>query len=323
MDVGDEALDAVGDELDRTLEQLRKRDRRHLVGIGMDLDAERAADVLGQDADLMLLESEVLGEQVLHHVRSLGALIDGEPLVARVPIGDDGARLVGDPGVTPEHERRLHHRIGVLEALVGVAGDEHALEGEIVAKFGMDDRRAGVERGLGIGDRRQFLVADIHQLAAILRFGPRARDHRAYRLALPARALDRDCMLRRRFDALEVGENADPGRDDLRQFSAGDHRDDARRRLRRGRRDRRDARVGVGRADEGHVRHARQRHITHELGATTGEPREIGPRHRSADIGVRPVEGREGRGRVVGDFHRVPCEECRAFATASTASTIA
>ena len=48
MDVGDEALDAVGDELDRTLEQLRERHRRHLVGIGVDLDAERAADVLGQ-----------------------------------------------------------------------------------------------------------------------------------------------------------------------------------------------------------------------------------------------------------------------------------
>ena len=237
MDIGDEALDAIGDELDRTLEQFRKRNRRHLVGISMDLDAERAADVLGQDADLMLLESEVLGEQVLHHVRSLRALIDGEPLVARVPIGDDGARLIGDPGVTAEHERRLHHRIGVLETLVRVAGDEHALEGEIVAELGMDDRRAGIERGLGVGDRRQLLVADLDQLAAILRFGAGARHHRAHRLALPACALDRHGVLRRRFDALEVGENTDPRRDDFRQFHAGDHRDDARRRLRRRRRD--------------------------------------------------------------------------------------
>src|SRR5262249_13183746 len=30
VDVGDEALDAVGDELDRTLEQFGERDRRHL-----------------------------------------------------------------------------------------------------------------------------------------------------------------------------------------------------------------------------------------------------------------------------------------------------
>ena len=46
VDVGDEALDPVGDELDRPLEQLGERHRRHLVGVGVDLDAERAADVL-------------------------------------------------------------------------------------------------------------------------------------------------------------------------------------------------------------------------------------------------------------------------------------
>ena len=246
MDVGDEALDAIGDELDRTLEQFRERDRRHLVGIGMYLDAERAAHVLGHHADLMLLESEVLGEQVLHHVRRLRALVDGEPLLARVPIGDDGARLVGDAGVAAEDEGRLDHRIGILEALVGIAGDEHALEGEIVAELGVNHRRARIERGLGVGDRRQLLVADLDQLAPILCFGAAARDHRAYRLALPAGALDRDRMLRRRFDALEVGEDADPGRDHFGQFRAGDHRNDARRRLRRRRRDRGDARVGVG-----------------------------------------------------------------------------
>ena len=73
VDVGDEALEPVGDELDRPLEQLRQRHRRHLVGIGVHLDAERAADVLGDDAHLVLLEPEVLGEQVLHHVRRLRA----------------------------------------------------------------------------------------------------------------------------------------------------------------------------------------------------------------------------------------------------------
>jgi hypothetical protein len=46
VDVGGEALQTVGDELDRAPQQHRQRDRRHLVGIGVDLDAERAADVL-------------------------------------------------------------------------------------------------------------------------------------------------------------------------------------------------------------------------------------------------------------------------------------
>ncbi len=158
MDVGDEALDPVGDELDRPLEELRQRGGRHLVGIGVHLDAERAADVLGDDAHLVLLEPEVLGEQVLHHVRRLRALIDGEPRLARVPIGDDGARLVAHSGVAAEPERRLDHRIGLGEALVWIPGVMRALEREIVAELGMDHRRAGIKRGLGVGDSGQLLV---------------------------------------------------------------------------------------------------------------------------------------------------------------------
>src|SRR6516165_4057143 len=52
------SVDAVGDELDRALEQLGQRDRRHLVGVGVHLDAERAADVLGDDPHLVLLEPQ-------------------------------------------------------------------------------------------------------------------------------------------------------------------------------------------------------------------------------------------------------------------------
>ena len=48
VDVGDEAFQPVGDEFDRPPQQLRQRDRRHLVGIDVHLDAERAADILGR-----------------------------------------------------------------------------------------------------------------------------------------------------------------------------------------------------------------------------------------------------------------------------------
>ena len=83
VNVGDEAFQPVGDELHRTLEQLRERDRRHLVGIGVHLDAERAADILGDDAHLLLFQAEMLGEQVLHHVRRLRRVIHGQPLLGR------------------------------------------------------------------------------------------------------------------------------------------------------------------------------------------------------------------------------------------------
>ena len=151
VNVGDEAFEAVGDELDRPPEQFRQRHRRHLVGIDMHLDAERAADVLGQHAHLVLLKTEVLGENVLRHVRRLRALIDGQALLAGIPVGDDGARLVGDAGMAAEHECRLDDRIGLGETFVGVAGIERALEGEIVAELGMDHRRRLVERGFRVG----------------------------------------------------------------------------------------------------------------------------------------------------------------------------
>ena len=124
-------------------QQLRQRRRRHLVGIDVHLDAERAADVLGQHAHVVLGEPEVLGEQVLHHVRRLGALVDGEALLPGIPVGDDGARLVGDAGVAAEHEGRRDDLVGRGEALVGVARLEAALEGEVVAERGMDHRRVG------------------------------------------------------------------------------------------------------------------------------------------------------------------------------------
>jgi len=44
---------------------------------------------------------------------------------------------------------------------------------------------------------------------------------------LPAGAIDGDGVLRRRFDALEMREHADPRRDHLGKLGAGDHRDHA------------------------------------------------------------------------------------------------
>ena len=321
MDVGDEALDPVGDEFDRPLEQLRQRHRRHLVGVGVHLDAERAADVLGDDADLVFFQREVLGEQVLHHVRRLRALIDREARFARIPVGDDGARLVGDAGVAAEHERGFDHGVGLGEALVGIARGMDALEAEIVADRRMDHRRLRIERSFRIGDRLQFFVIHRHQFAAVLGLGAGAGDHGADRFASPAGAIDGDGVLRRGFKALEVCEHPDPGRDDLRQFCTGDDGDDARRCFRRCCVDTLDPRMRVRGTDVGHMRHARQHHIADILRAALRQAREVGPRHRAADVGIRPVERGEERRRVVDDFHGLP--PARACATDSIASTMA
>ena len=215
VDVGDEALDAVGDEFHRPLEHFRQRHRRHLVGISVHLDAERAADVLGDHLHLALGELEMLGEQVLHHVRRLRALIDGQALFARIPVGDDGARLVGDAGVAAEQEGGLDHGVGFGETFRGIADLELAFEAQIVAELGMDHRRCRIERGLRIGDGRQRFVVDLDELNGVFGFRARAGDDGADRLALPADAVDGDSVLRRRFQALQVREHADPGADHL------------------------------------------------------------------------------------------------------------
>ena len=321
VDVGDEALDAVGDEFHRPLEQLGQRHRRHLVGIGVHLDAERAADVFRQHAHLLVRQAEVLGEQVLHHVRRLRALVHRHALLARIPVGHDRARLVGDAGVAAEQEGGLDHRVRAGEGLVDFADIELALETEIVAERGVNYRRLGIERGFRIDHRRQFLVCHLDQFAGIFGLGARARDHGADGFALPAGDIDGDGRLRRRFEALEMREHADPGRHDFRQLGTGDHGDHAGRFLRRVGFDADDARVCMRRAHESHMRHARQRDIADILPAPLREPLQIRPRHRAADIRVRPVEGAEhGRG-VVGDFHRFA--PARACATDSTASTMA
>jgi hypothetical protein len=160
--------------------------------------------------------------------------------------------------VTPvwrPNRNRLDDLVGRGEAAVRISGLVAALEGQIVAERGMDHRRVGGERGFGIGDGRQFLVIDNDEGARILGLRPRARHHGGNRLALPARPVD-DGVLRRRLDALEMGEHADPWRDHLGKLGAGDHGHDARCPLGRARIDRLDVRMGVGRTHENHMRHA-------------------------------------------------------------------
>ena len=169
----------------------------------------------------------MLGEQVLRHVRRLRALIDGQALLAGIPVGDDGARLVGDAGMAAEREGRLHHRVGLGKALVGIAGVQRALEGEIVAKLGMDHGCRRFERGFRVGHGGERFILDIDERAGVLGLRARAGDDRAHRFALPARAIHRDGVLRRRLDAFEMGEHADPRRDHLGELRAGDDGDNA------------------------------------------------------------------------------------------------
>ena len=88
VDVGDERLQPVGDELDGPAELDRGRHGRHLVAVGVDLEAERAADVGRDDLHVVVGHAQRAREHVLDHVRALAAGVDGELARALVVGGE-------------------------------------------------------------------------------------------------------------------------------------------------------------------------------------------------------------------------------------------
>ena len=74
------------------------------------------------------------GRDVLHHVRRLRALVDRQPRLGDVPVGDHGARLQRDAGMPAEDKFRFHHRVGIGKRPIDGADIELSLEGQVVAQ---------------------------------------------------------------------------------------------------------------------------------------------------------------------------------------------
>ena len=140
VDVGGEALQPVGNELDGPAHDLGDDGHRHLVGIDVHLDAVAAADVGADHAHVALGQAHVLGEHALHHVRRLGGVIDGELARGAVVVGQDRARLQRHAGVPAGVEGRLDDLVRGGESLLHLAALVDALEAQVVAELGMDDR---------------------------------------------------------------------------------------------------------------------------------------------------------------------------------------
>ena len=321
MDIGVEAFDPVGDELDRPAQQFRQRIDRHFIGVDVHLDAERAADILADHPHLGLPEPQMQCGDVLHHVRRLGALVDRQSRFGGVPVGHHRARLQRHAGVPPKHEFRLRHLVGKRKRGINGAGVEPPFESEVVTERGMNHRRFRIQRCAHVGHRLQFAVLDRDDFGSVLGGGATGRHDGRDRLALPADKVGRDRALGSRLQTLEVRQHAHPRRDHGRELFAGDDGDDAGRAPRRLRIDVQDLRMGIGRAQEHHMRHARQVDVADIEPAPLHQPLEIGPRHQLADIGVRPVQHR--RTFRICRLRHHGLRPMRARAVVSTASTMA
>ncbi len=211
VDVGGEALQPVGDELHRPRHDFCDDRGGDLVRVDVHLDAVAAADVGADHAHVALGHAHLLGEYALHHVRCLGGVVDGELARGAVVVGQDRARLERGAGVAAGVEGGFHDLVRGGERLVHLAALVDALEAQVVAEIGMDDRRIGSERGLHIHRCRQRLVGDIDLGDRILGNGARLRHHGGNGLADPGCALDGERPLRRGLHALEVRQHRHPG----------------------------------------------------------------------------------------------------------------
>ncbi len=296
VDVGDEALQAVGDEADGAAQGEAGGGGGHFVAVDVDLDAEGPADIAADHADLRLLEPQMAGEDALHHVRRLGPHVDGEALLTLVPVGHGGAGLEGDAGVAAEDEAGLHDMRRNRHRRVHRPGVQMALPGQIVAEFRMD--RRGRQRGFDVHDGGEGVVVDGDVLGRVLRLAAGSGHDHGDRFALPAHPAHGQRVLGRGFQAAEMGENAGPG---LAQCGHGGPVIDGQHAGQGagwGEVDAAYLGMGVGRAQEGGVHHAGELHVADVFAAALGEAAQVRARQGAADIGVRAVEAREGHWRL-------------------------
>ncbi len=193
MRVGEEGLGAVAGPFHRTADLLRGPQRHHLFGIDEDLRAEAAADVGGDHAQLVLGGDVV--ERRQHEagdVRVLRGRVEREVLFRRVIIGDRRARLHRVRGEAVVGDVELDHIGGLGEGGIGRAlVADHPVIDLVAGRFGVKLRRARLDRGADVGDRRQLFVIDDHGLGRVARQVLGLGDHDRDGLADEAHGLRR------------------------------------------------------------------------------------------------------------------------------------
>ena len=273
MDVRQEGLQPVGRPFDRPAEQARCRDDGKLVGIGVQLDAEGAADIRADDPDPVQWQAELIGPDLLHLVRRLSGLEHRQRPFRRIVVGEHGAAFqrhaglaledeappgrghgTGLPETSLQHDVAVRRRVGlaVADRRIGiVARRRHLLDFE-------PDGFGGVARPVGAvgnGQRDRFALV-VHAAVRQRRLGRRpvfrnrrrARDHR------PA---DRPQIVRRQHGG-DAGQGACSSRIQ-----------------------RNDPAVGDRAAQEDGVEQARRREIAGEPAAAGHQPAGLGARERS------------------------------------------
>ncbi len=321
MDVRQKRFQPVGDELDRAAQHHRERGGAHFVRVHVHLDPVGTADVPAEYAHVRLGKLQMLGEDVLHHVRGLGRLMHCKCVFRDVVIGQDRAALEAYAGVPAKAVALFDHDVGFGECGVHFAVVDRTLETDVVLELRVDHGLAG-QRSVHVDHGGQRVPLGLDQLAGVLGLGARLGDHRGHRLALPAGTLDGQRMLRRRLDPLQVPQHADPGGAEFGDRASVDDGDHARRGARLGEIEPQDLRVRMRAAQEHDMSETGKTQIVDVGAAPLQQAFCVGARFGLADVtrlGARfRIPDRNFGARV---HARTPLR--RATSTTSIASTIA
>ncbi len=275
--VGHERFGSFGSPFDGTSDTRGRPADHGLVGVAEDLAAEAAAHIGGDDAQLVLGDAQHEGRQnQAQHVRVLRRRPQCVVARALVVLRRRRARLhgIGDQPVVDEVEFGDMGRLGERRVDIGLHADLPVID-QIAGRFGVDRRRAFVERVSEIDIGRQHLVIDLDRLCSVLGLIVAVGHHHRHRVADIAHRVDRHHRMRRRLVRLAVlvldhpaaDQAADLGVD---QVLAGEDLDHARHLLGRRGVDALDLGVGVRRTQEVGVGRARERQVV-DVAAGSGQ----------------------------------------------------
>ena len=178
------------DPLHRLAELAGDRGEEDLLAVDLQLRAEPAADLRGDDADLLLVLAEQQRQEEPHEVGDLGRGGEREARAAR--LGEDAARLDRRAGDAVVDDAPLADDVGLGHHGVHVAAAQRPLVGLVGPEVLVDERRAVLERRLEVGDRGQRLVVDEDVLGRVLHLVAAVADDDGDRVADVVDLADRE-----------------------------------------------------------------------------------------------------------------------------------
>ena len=285
--VREERLRARADPFHRPAGDLGRPQHQRRLVVDRALHPERAADVAGHDAHLVLGDFEhELAELFAEGEVALQRGVDGVVIVIGTIDADGAARLHAGGGHAVDHEAMLDDLVGLGEGGIGlglVAFEMH--EADVVRAVVPNQRRARLDRFLGGDDRGQRLVVDLDQLGRVgglmRRFGHHERDI----VADPADAVARQRAVARLIEGravtpLRAGRHREIAEAGIVPVLAGEHGEHAGCGLGLGDIDALDARMRVRRAQHVARHGAGKHHVADVVALAPDQPRIFEPRDR-------------------------------------------